>query len=124
MPSCTILGGLIADGETVVWEISYTSSEPFGLFPAVTVATATFTNDSDARAALDADCLSGTTILADSHLIAGTVTIDGTDFTLSSIVMGRLEYDATSTYAGECIFLSADGHIQVNRLGSEDEYTN
>lgn len=113
----------ITDGETAVWEITYTIQNVWSVYPTVSTLTLTFTNDATARAKLDAAALSGTTILPDTHLIAGNATgISGT-FTLSAVMMGKLEYMASSTYGGECLLVSADTHIQIERYGSFNEFT-
>ena len=93
------------------------------MFPSLVTAAMTFTNDAAARAALPPESLSGTDIVADTHLIAGGATIPGTGMTLSSLVVGRIEYLATSTHSDDVAFMSADAHIRLNRLGSQQEYT-
>jgi len=118
----------IADGQTIIWTFEHCSAPIYGAIPSLTTGTMTLTNNATLRAAIsavDPSAISGTTILKNTHLVVGTATISGTDLTLSSIISGKLEYDpsSTSTYTGECILLSADAHIQVNRLGSENEYS-
>jgi hypothetical protein len=116
----------ITSAQTVVFDINYTASAINGGFGATAAATATFTNDAAARAAINAVApaqLSTTTILPNTHLIAGGCTISGAGLSLSSILYFRIERNAVDTYAGSAYLLSADAHIQKNRLGSENEYT-
>jgi hypothetical protein len=116
----------ITSAQTVVFDINYTASAINGGFGATAAATATFTNDAAARAAINAVApaqLSTTTILPNTHLIAGGCTISGAGLSLSSILYFRIERNAVDTYAGSAYLLSADAHIQKNRLGSETEYT-
>ena len=114
----------IADGEIVKFKLTYSAAPIWGIFGAVdTSVTATFTNDAGTRALIPAGSLTGTTIKANCHLIAGSGTITGTTFTLSSVLQGRIERDSTDTHAGDAYLLSIDAHIQKNRLGSENEYT-
>ena len=111
----------ISDTETVVWTINYSGAAVGAVFPATAAVTCTFTNNAATRFSLDPDALSGTDIVADTHLIAGGATIDGTDFGLSSVIDGRLTR-AAGTYAGEVLLSSSDSHIRINRLGSQQEY--
>jgi len=116
----------IADGQTVIFRFRFTSGPINGVMTALGNADATFTNDAAARAAITAVApgqISGTGILADTHLIAGGATITGTTFGLSTVLNGRLERLSSDTFAGSAYLLSADAHIQKNRLGSENEYT-
>ena len=116
----------MADGETVLWSITYTVASVWSVFPATATVTATFTNDAESRAKLPAASLSGTNILTDTHLIAGGATIPGTTGNgvgLSAIVSGRLVYSTAGTYNDDVIMVSADAHIRLNRLGSRQEYT-
>jgi hypothetical protein len=113
----------INDTETVIFRLVFTASPIWGIFPAVATygnLDATFTNNAATRALIPAGSLTGTQIKANCHLIAGTATISGTGLTLSSIVHGRIERTA-DTHAGDVWMLSADAHIQKNRLGSENE---
>ena len=113
----------LADGETVIWRLTYSVVKPFALFPATTTVDVTYTNDSTARANLAAADLNGTNIRQNVHLIAGSTAIDGSDFTASTVLAGKLERLAADTYTGEAILVSSDFHIQINRLGTENEYT-
>jgi len=115
----------IADGETVVWTLIYSIADPFSGFPATVTATTTFTNNSETRSIIDASQKSGTTILTDTHLISTSAIISGAGLGLSSVLSAKLIYDSgsTSTYGGECIYNSADFHYQLNRLGSELEFS-
>ena len=117
--------GAIADTETVVFTITYTVASVWSVFPATEDITATFTNNAEARAKLPADSLSGTSIVANAHLIAGGATISGVTgngIGLSAIIDGKLAR-ASGTHAGAVILSSADSHIRLNRLGSRQEYT-
>jgi hypothetical protein len=116
----------ITDLQTVIFRFRFTMGAINGEMVALGNADATFTNNAAARAAITAVSpgqISGTTILADTHLIAGGATITGTTLGLSSVLYGRLERLNADTYAGNALLLSADAHIQKNRLGSENEYT-
>lgn len=114
----------IADGQVVKFKLTFTSAPIWGIFGAVnTSVSATFTNNAATRLQIPAESLTGTTVKANCHLIAGTGTITGTSLSLSSIVHARVERDATDTHAGDAYLLSMDAHIQKNRLGSENEYT-
>jgi len=121
----------ITDGEVIRFTLTYTVTSPFASFPATDTVTTDFTNNAAARAEITAagdaaTILSGTTIQASAnpHLITTSGTITGTGLTLSSVLAGKVEYTATgTTYTGEAIVTSMDFHYQVNRLGSENEYT-
>jgi len=116
----------ITDGQTVIFRFRFTSGPINGVMTALGNADATFTNNAAARAAITAVApaqISGTGILADTHMIAGGATITGTTFGLSTVLYGRMERLSADTYTGVALFLSADAHIQKNRLGSENEYT-
>jgi len=121
----------ITDGEVIRFTLTYTVASPFMAYPATATVTTDFTNNAASRAEITAagdaaTILSGTTIQASAspHLITTSGTIDGTDLNLSSVLAGKLEYTATgTTYTGEAIVVSSDFHYQVNRLGSENEYT-
>ena len=115
----------ITDGQTVKFILTYTISAIWGVFPAVQTVTATFTNNQAARDRIHKVApgqISGTGILANTHLIAGGATIPGTGLTLSSVLYGRLERDAADTHASSVYLISCDAHIQKERLGSEEEY--
>lgn len=115
----------IADGETVNWGLNYTVANVHGVYAAPAWVHTSFTNNAAQRAKLPAAALSGTTIVADTHLISGSATIDGSDLLLSAIMMADLEYDplTDSTWSGDPIYLSADSHIKVSRFGSKNEFT-
>jgi len=120
----------ITDGEVVRFTLTYTISSPFYGFPATATVTTDFTNDATWRAGLSAGqaaaILSGTTVASanNPHLITTSGTISGTGLNLSSVLAGKVEYTATgTTYTGEAIVTSMDFHYQINRLGSENEFT-
>ena len=113
----------IADGETVIFPLVFSSSAIGDGFGATQTVSATFTNDAAARADIDPGQLSGTTIAVNTHLIASGGTVSGTGLGLSSLVYCRIERSAADTHAGDAYVLSADAHIQKNRIGSENEYT-
>jgi hypothetical protein len=116
----------IADTQTVVFRFRFTVGSVNGEMIALANADATFTNNAAARVAITAVSpaqISGTDILADTHMISGGATITGTTFGLSTVLYGRLERLSSDTYTGKALLLSADAHIQKNRLGSENEYT-
>lgn len=120
----------ITDGEVVRFTLTYTITSPFYGFPATATVTTDFTNNAAWRASLSAGqaaaILSGTTVASANtpHLITTSGTIDGTSLALSSVLAGKLEYTASgTTYTGEAIVTSIDFHYQVNRLGSENEFT-
>jgi len=116
----------IADTETVVFTMKFTAAPIWGLFGATGTATATFTNNSTTRAQITAVApgqISGTGILANTHLIAGGATITGTTYGLSTVLYGRLERGGADGHGSAVNIISIDAHIQKNRLGSENEYT-
>ena len=114
----------ITNGSTVIFSLSYTVAPVWGVFPAVATATATFTNNDATRRKLPAASLSGTSIVANTHLIAGgdSGIIDGSGLNLSAVLNGRLTRSAADTHAGDAYMLSADAHILIDRWGSKYEY--
>jgi hypothetical protein len=117
----------IAATETVAFVLTFSKAAIWGVFPAVATVTATFTNDEAARDKIRAGhpaSLSGTSIVANTHLIAGGATISGAGLSLSSILYGRVERatGAADTHGSDIYLLSADAHIQKNRMGTEREY--
>ena len=116
----------LSDTETVVWSITYTVASVWSVFPATDTITATFTNNAEARAKLPSAALSGTDIVANTHLIASGATVSGltgNGVGLSAIMDGKMLRSSAGTYGDEVVFLSADSHIRLNRLGSRQEYT-
>lgn len=101
----------IADGDTVVWRVKYRIATPMGVFGAEANADTTYTNDT------------GGVVAADTHLVTTSATISGTGLGLSSVLYGRVERLSTGTHVGDAYLLSTDAHIQVDRLGSENEIT-
>ena len=116
---------VIPDGDTVIFNLRYTVSEPYSLYPAEIALDVTFTNDAAFRALYPALVDGSDNVIADSHLLAtiGTRTVDGTDLTLSSVLVGRIERNSADTFADDVLLVSSDFHIQVDRFGSENEYT-
>ena len=120
----------ITDGEVVRFTLTYTVTSPFYGFPATDTVTTDFTNDATWRAGLSAGqaaaILSGTTVASanNPHIITTSGTISGAGLNLSSVLAGKVEYTASgTTYTGEAIVTSMDFHYQINRLGSENEFT-
>jgi hypothetical protein len=116
----------IANGQTVKFDFLYTKSPIWGGFGTAAAVAATFTNNSAAQTSIGAVApaqLNTTTILANTHLIAGGATISGTGLGLSSVLYMRITRNTTDTYGDDAFLLSVDIHIQKNRLGSENEYT-
>lgn len=109
----------VADADTVRWELVYAISNPYDPSTgAEQTIYCTFINNAETRAKIDSSCLSGTTILAESHLVADYYgDIDGTDLVGSSVIYGRIRMQAAS-YIGECLYMSADFHYQVDDFGS------
>jgi len=99
----------IGAGQTVVWRVTYKLQNVNGVFGADQTVDMTFTDDGSGSA-------------ANSHLIAGGATVDGSDLDLSAVMYGRLER-IPGTFTGDVYLVSADAHIQINRLGSEGQYT-
>jgi hypothetical protein len=67
--------------------------------------------------------LSGTTIQANAHLIAGSVAIPGAGLGLSSVIFCRIERASADTHNKDVYMVSADFHIQQDRMGSQEEFT-
>ena len=116
----------IADGETVIFSVHHSFAAFYSAFPAQVEIVATFTNDAAWRAGLNATqaaaILSGTDVLADSHLVvAGATTVDGTLLNISSIAMLELRREI-GTYADNVGILYSDFHIVINTLGSNLEF--
>jgi hypothetical protein len=92
----------ITDGETIIWSLDYTVTSPYGVYPATSNITTTFTNNSTTRGYLPSAALSsggtGTTILASAkpHLLTTSTSIDGSSLTLSAVLAGLLEFDSSS----------------------------
>ena len=115
----------ITDGQTVKFILTFTKAAIWGGFPATSTVTATFTNDVTARDSIRKVApaqLSGTGILANTHLLSGGAVVSGSGLTLSSIMYGRLERDGADTHASDVYILSVDAHIQLNRFGTEREF--
>lgn len=116
----------IADGETVMFPLTYSKANIWGVFPAVASVTATFTNNAATREMIqrvEPAALSGTTIQTNAHLIAGSVAIPGTGLGLSSVLFCRIERASADTHNQDVYMVSADFHIQQDRMGSQEEYT-
>jgi hypothetical protein len=122
----TNLGGTIADGETVVFRLVYSFAPIWGVFPAISTLTATFTNSSTWRAGLTtaqaASILTGTTVNLNSHLIAaGASAISGTGLNISSI--GMLEVvRQVGTHTANVGVIYSDIHIEQDTLASRQEF--
>lgn len=117
--------GTIADGETVIYRLTYTVANIWGTFPAVATVDATFTNNAATRvriAKVAPAALSGTTIQANTHLIAGSAVIPGSALNLSAVLFCRIERLAADTHAGDTYVVSADFHIEHDRIGSQEEF--
>lgn len=115
----------ITDGQTVKFIITFTKASIWGGFGATATATATFTNNAEARENIRRVApaqLSGTGILANTHLIAGGAVVSGAGLTLSAIMYGRIERDPADTHASSVYLLSVDAHVQIERMGTEREY--
>lgn len=94
---------------SVVWSFEYTVVRINGTFPATTTSEVT-------------DPADGT---ANKHQIIGFDEIDGSDLSLSSMLvcrLTRLGTDGADTYTGNACFLEFDFHYQIDSLGSEDEF--
>jgi phage baseplate assembly protein gpV len=114
----------IADGATVVFTLVYTRSSIWGVFPATASVNMTFTNNAATRSEIQAKypgTVSGTNIVVNSHLIAGGATISGAGLGLSSLIHCKIGRGA-DTHAQNVYMVSADFHIQKNRMGTEREY--
>jgi len=116
----------IFDGETVIFTISHSFAPVWSLFPTKSTITATFTNDAAWRATLTAaqaaEILSGTAVLAESHLVvAGATTVSGLGLNISAIAMLELQRDV-GTHAANVGVLYSDFHIVINTLGSNLEF--
>jgi hypothetical protein len=113
----------IADGETVVFNMTYTIANPFDIFSDNATGTMTFTNNVETRAKIKDRALSGTTVLADSHMIAGDLEIVVPGLGMSAVMIGNIEYSASSTYSGNIIYGSGDAHAVFDRFGSQYQYS-
>jgi hypothetical protein len=111
----------IPDGATVIFRFRATTAPVWGKFGSTVAIDTTFTNDAATRSLLPAASLSGTTILADTHMMTTSTVIDGSGLGRSSLIEGRLERLSADTFTGAVLLGSADAHIHVNRLGSDGE---
>jgi len=116
----------IADGETVIFTLSKSFAAIHMIFPAADTITATFTNDATWRATLTAaqaaSILTGTSVLAGAHTIcAYASTISGAGLDISAIGLLELHRDV-GTYTGQVGVLYADFHLELNTLGSKNEF--
>lgn len=115
----------IGNGQTVKWHLLYNWFNIWGVASSTVLVTATFTNNSTTRSEMAVGATSGTTVLANVHLIAGDCVIDGSQFNLSAVLNCDLYYDkdGTSTYAGSPLIVSGDSHYQLYRFGSFNQFT-
>lgn len=118
----------ITDGETVVWRFRYTAARPWQTFPALANLDFTFTNNAATRAiiaAVDADAVDGTSIVANTHLMAtnSDAVVDGDLVSASSVINGRLERLSSGTASDDVLLLSTDGHMKIEKFGTYDEWS-
>jgi len=100
--------GAGAGAENVEWDYSYSASSPTSdhseSWPAPTTGTQTVDVQS---------------VTADDHVLSNIVTITGTNFKISEvIIMSLTRTGSTDSYGGHALLVSADVHHEIDTVGS------
>lgn len=97
--------------ENVKWDVTYSASSP-------TTPAESWPASSNGTTTVDVQ-----DVTADDHLIDDIVTMDGTNYKISEVIICSLKRDTgvANNYGDEAYLVSMDVHYQVDTMGSRQE---
>jgi hypothetical protein len=103
------VSGAGVGAENVKWDVTYSGSDPGESWPAAANATVTVDVQNDA---------------ADDHLVDTIVTVTGTNYKISNVLIWSLTRDTSvaNDYTSASYLVSADLHYQIDTMGSRQEW--